>query len=211
MTLKTILRKTSTTTILFTCFSMWGSDKKMLEVPLIWKPASILQEYGVSSGNIAQLDGIKIAFIPFTDSRPEKTIIGENREKNEARIVTTNANVAEFVTEHFKDTFKSLGLSIVEKPEEAKLTLTGAIQKFKVLERDTYIADVRILMSIRSGDTVLWQGTATGRAIRFGRSYKLENYYETLSDSLLEAIARLTNDQVFIQVLAGKVTLVPIP
>jgi hypothetical protein len=33
----------------------------------------------------------------------------------------------------------------------------------------------------------LWSGVAPGEASRFGRSYLLENYYEILSDALVNA------------------------
>ncbi len=34
----------------------------------------------------------------------------------------------------------------------------------------------------------LWSGLATGDASRFGRSYRLENYYETLSDAVVNTV-----------------------
>jgi len=42
----------------------------------------------------------------------------------------------------------------------------------------------------RKGNTG-WLSVASGAAKRWGRSYKAENYYEVLSDSLLEAVFKL--------------------
>jgi len=48
----------------------------------------------------------------------------------------------------------------------------------------------------------LWSGTTGGTATRFGRSYKANNYYETLSDSLIEATYSLITNRSFHDALA---------
>jgi hypothetical protein len=72
------------------------------------------------------------------------------------------------------------------------------------------MGEFRAMLQVHSGDKLLWKGLAVGRATRFGRSYKLENYHEVLSDSLVEAVSRLLSDQVFVSVLAGKAMVVPV-
>ena len=45
---------------------------------------------------------------------------------------------------------------------------------------------------------------ASGTSSRWGRSYKAENYYETISDSLLEATTNAIQDEGFRKGLASK-------
>jgi len=42
-----------------------------------------------------------------------------------------------------------------------------------------------------------WSGAAAGGTERFGRSYKAENYYETLSDAVLRATQNLLANSAF--------------
>jgi hypothetical protein len=55
----------------------------------------------------------------------------------------------------------------------------------------------------RDGQT-LWSGNASGEATRFGRSYKLENYYEVLSDAVVNTVSSMLQSAEFQQALAGK-------
>lgn len=183
--------------------------ENMTNVHLIWKPTSTVLDYGVQPINLMQFEGIKIAVLPFTDSRADKALMGENRESAAVKTVTTQDNVAAFATEHAIEILKGLAFPISEDAAQARFTLTGEIIKFNVVERETYQGEVRIKLSILSGNQLVWKGLIMGRASRFGRSYKLENYFEVLSDSLLEAVARMAMDETFLQVLAGKATVVP--
>ena len=44
---------------------------------------------------------------------------------------------------------------------------------------------------------------ASGGSKRFGRSYKAENYYETLSDSVVEAVYKMLSSSEFMAALRG--------
>jgi hypothetical protein len=55
-------------------------------------------------------------------------------------------------------------------------------------EKTKYNAEVEFDVVVKDGaGKQLWSGSASGSATRFGRSYKADNYYEVLSDSLLQA------------------------
>ena len=54
----------------------------------------------------------------------------------------------------------------------------------------------------RSGKT-LWSGSASGDATRFGRSYKLENYMEVLSDAVVNAASSMLQSAEFQKALSG--------
>ena len=58
-------------------------------------------------------------------------------------------------------------------------------------------------------ETEIW--LAAGENTRFGRSYKLENYHETLSDILIDAIGRLLSDRDFMAALAATPAPAPVP
>ena len=53
------------------------------------------------------------------------------------------------------------------------------------------------------GET-LWSGLASGDASRFGRSYKLENYYEGLSDALVNTVSSMLQSAEFQKALSGR-------
>jgi hypothetical protein len=186
----------------------WAS-KPMVDVPLTWRPTSTIQDFKLQPINLTQLRGVQILNQPFTNACPDKTLIGENREDRTLKTIRTNGDVAAFATDHTKDILKGLGFPFTDKPEQANAILSGELFSFGVVERDTYVGDVRIRLTIRRGGEVVWEGLALGQATRFSQSYKLENYYEVLTDSLLEAIARMGASQTFLDGLSGKATVVP--
>lgn len=176
----------------------------MTGAPLLWRPTSTVQELGLPPINIMQFEGTHIALLPFTDTRSDKTQIGENQEKAASRVVTTKEDVAAFVASHTKDVLAGLGLPLTSETALATTTLTAEILNFGVVEKDMYMGDVRLKVTVRKGEKTLWAGMAMGTSKRWGRSFKLENYHETLSDALLDAIAHLCKDPDFIKSLAGK-------
>ena len=54
----------------------------------------------------------------------------------------------------------------------------------------------------RDGQT-LWSGLASGEAKRFGRSYKIENYYEVLSDALVNTVSSMLQSAEFQKALSA--------
>ena len=166
----------------------------MTGAPLLWRPTSTVQELGLPPINIMQFEGTHIALLPFSDTRTDKTQIGENQEKAAPRVVTTKDDVAAFAASHTKDVLAGLGLPLTPNAAEATTTLGGEIIAFGVVEKDMYMGDVRIKVTVRRGDKTLWAGMAMGTSKRWGRSFKLENYHETLSDALLDAVAHLCKD-----------------
>ncbi len=53
---------------------------------------------------------------------------------------------------------------------------------------------------------MLWSGTASGDATRFGRSYKLENYYEVLSDAIVNTVSSMLQSVPFQKALSDSPT-----
>lgn len=168
-------------------------------IPLVWKPTTNL----VPSGTI-DLTGRKTARlrIEVTDNRADAGLIGRNSEKLPPRRVTTPDNVAAFVGEHMKQIIA--GTSVAEIDDASRVILKVEIQQFLVEETEIYNGDVRLKVTLVNGnDSPLWTGITGGTSIRFGRSFSAENYYETLSDSLIDAVHHLIQSTTFRAALAG--------
>lgn len=180
---------------LFCCvISACASNKKLEGIPLVWKPKVSLATSGAVETSAFSQQSITIA--PFQDRRPNPELIGENRESKTPLVVTTSDNVAAFVTRKIADLLAQSGLDVVDSG--GGLVMRGEVISFFVTETNTYVGDVRVRLSVRAPrDRVVWQGIVGGTADHFGRSYRDENYYETLSDSLVHLVENLLRDPDF--------------
>jgi hypothetical protein len=174
---------------------------KLEGIPLVWKPTTNLATVGAI--DLTGLTNVKVQVARLGDKRDDPGLIGQNREKQPPRKVTTPDDVAGFVTDHMKSLMKGAGLNLVDSGGNA--TVKGEILQFFVAETDTYKGDVRIHVSVtNAAGKVMWNGVIGGSSTRFGRSYKDENYYETLSDSLIEATYNLLKTPGFHDALVRK-------
>jgi hypothetical protein len=174
---------------------------KLEGIPLVWKSTTNVATLGAV--DLTGLTNVKVRVARLGDKRDAPGLIGENREKQPPRKVTTPDDVAGFVTDHVKSLMKGAGLSVVDSGSSA--TVKGEILQFFVAETDTYKGDVRIHFSvINAAGKVMWNGVVGGSSTRFGRSYKDENYYETLSDSLIDATYNLLKTPGFHDALVRK-------
>jgi hypothetical protein len=179
--------------------TVFGAKKLLANIPLVWKPTE-QKKMGVVS--LSGLETVKLRLAAFTDNRADKTKIGENNEDDTPKPVTTSGNVAEFCREHVARTIGGSGISVVEEGEN--FVLAGDVLEFMVLETDNYRGEVRLKVTLHQGDRAVWTGLVSGTNKRFGRSYKAENYYETISDSLLDAANQLVTSAEFRQKLGAK-------
>jgi len=172
----------------------------LANIPLNWTPTSTFASMGTIdlSGNIVSTS---IHFDPLVDARQNPTLIAENREKaNKFRQVTTTADVAAFVTNHVKESLHGAGLNIVDGA--ADVTISGELRQFFVTETSTYKGEISIVIHAKnSAGKEVWTGVVGGDAERFGRSYKADNYYETMSDMVLRASYNLVGNQGFREAL----------
>lgn len=162
-----------------------SSKTRLLEhIPLEWQPTSDLR-----LGTV-QMTAAAITIGPFVDVRDNKESIGENREDDVSKPVTTKDDVGAFVSTHFRELFDQAGIKTVDS--SGSVTIKGEVKKFFVREEATYKSSVEIHLVIvdQNGKTV-WSGLASGDAKRFGRSYKAENYYEVLSDALVNTVSSM--------------------
>lgn len=175
------------------------AQKTLEGIPLVWKPTN---RKGAGVVNLGELVDVKIQVQGFVDTRDAKAKFGESQEDKVPKPVTTSGNVAEFCTENFRKALKDHGLTVV--PTGGDAVVAGEILEFMVIETNTYKGEVRLKLTVSRGGKTTWAGVASGTSSRWGRSYKAENYYETISDSLLEATTKAIQDEGFRKALAAK-------
>jgi hypothetical protein len=165
-------------------------------VPLQWRPTSELRL------GTAQMSQARIQFLPFQDLRSNKEAIGQNLEDDKPKPVTTTDDVGAFVGTHMRELFEHAGLKTVDS--DGDVTIKGEITQFYVTETNTYRSEVGVHLTVsdRAGKT-LWAGLASGDAQRFGRSYKLENYSEVLSDGVVNTVSSMLDSAQFQGALSG--------
>ena len=185
--------------ILLLTFALGAQARTALleHVPLRWRATSDLK---LGTLEMAQTP---IQVEPFQDGRANPEAIGENREDDVPKPVTTNDDVGAFVSKHLRDLLDKGGLKTVDG--DGAVIIKGEVKQFFVRETSTYKSTVAIHLTVmgRDGQT-LWSGTASGDATRFGRSYKLENYYEVLSDALVNTVSSMLQSPEFQKALSGR-------
>jgi hypothetical protein len=188
-------KPTSTTTAAATP----ANKDKLENSPLVWKPTTNIASVG--SVDLTGLANTKLQVANVVDGRQNRALLGQNKEKSTPRIITTPDDVPAFVTGHMKEIISATGITVADSAPTR--ILKTELKQFYVEETDTYKGDVRMVVTLTdaSGKS-LWNGTTGGSATRFGRSYKAENYYETLSDSLIEAVFNLVRNPGFHDALA---------
>jgi Uncharacterized lipoprotein len=166
-------------------------------VPLEWKPTSELRLGAM------QMPQTPIQFETFKDVREKPELIGENREDDKPKPVTTRDDVGVFVSTHMRELFNRAGLDTVDS--NGAVTVKGEIREFFVRETSTYKAEVAVHLTVLGRDgATLWSGTASGDASRFGRSYRRENYYEVLSDAVVNTTSSMLQSTEFQRALAQR-------
>lgn len=185
--------------------ALYGCGSLHSDIPLVWKPSGDLSDSGAEtlSETTNSLSTHRYKIMKFTDVRKNKKEIAKNIENKKEKLVTTRDDVADWCTSKFKDILNQRGLSVVE--DNASVIITGEILQFYVIEGEKYKGDVRVKISAENASgKILWQGILIGNDTRFGRSYKLDNYYETLSDAYLGAVKGLLKNAEFNMALSNK-------
>src|SRR6266850_3610450 len=182
-------------------FARADAADKLEGVPLTWKPTAPMSER--TPVDLKGLEGIKLQIDPFTDKREDPAFIGRNVVTVPLRKVTTNEDVARFVTYQVKLLLSGLGLKVVESGGD--VILKGEIRNFFAEEASRYNAEVELQATFTDANgKILWAVAATGTSSRFGLAYKADNYYEVLSDALIGATHELVRNPGFRKALTGK-------
>jgi hypothetical protein len=169
----------------------------LVNVPLEWKPTSDLRL------GSTQMTAATVQFEPFKDVRDMPQKIGENREDDKPKPVTTQDDVGAFVSKHMRELFTKAGIKTVDAGGD--VIVRGEVRQFFVRETHTYQGEVAVHLTVVGKDgATLYSGVAPGDASRFGRSYLLENYYEVLSDALVNATSSTLQSAEFQKALSGR-------
>lgn len=167
-------------------------------IPLLWEPTAP-PDFG--SINLQFASDTAIRFQTFRDTRNHPQLIAENHEDPTPKTVTTAGYVGVFVTDHVRQILDRAGLRTVDSGGD--VVLSGEVRQFFVEETSTYKGTVSLQLTLTSAaGTVLWQGSSSGTAEHFGRSYSSENYYQTLSDAVVNAATALVENAQFRDALA---------
>lgn len=177
-------------------FGVQAHAALLLNVPLKWRPTSELR-LGTQEMSPAQ-----VQFDVFRDLRPDKQAIGQNLEDQQPKPVTTTDDVGSYVSTHMRELFDRAGLKTVDS--NGTVIIKGDVTQFFVRETSLYRSAVAVHLTVVGADgKVRWSGTASGEAKRFGRSYKLENYYEVLSDAIVNTVSSMLQSAQFQRALSG--------
>ncbi len=170
--------------LLTTSLGVYAKTRLLEHVPLQWRATSELK---LGTMTMSQAP---IQFETFRDVRDNKEAIGENREDETPKPVTTTDDVGAFVSTHMRELFDHAGLKTVDT--NGSVIIKGEVTQFFVRETSTYKSAVAVHLTVVGADgKTLWSGLASGEATRFGRSYKLENYYEVLSDATVNTVSSM--------------------
>ena len=173
---------------------------RLENIALVWKPTTDTAKLRVM--DLTAMTNTKVQINKLSDKRPNPGYIGENSEEQPIRKVSTPDDVAGFVTEHMKRLTASAGIPVVDSGGTA--IVNGELLQFFTQETDTYRGDVQMKITVTdTAGKVRWTGMTSGGSTRFGRSYKAENYYESLSDALIEAMYNLLQNADFRKALAS--------
>lgn len=189
--------------VLAACISLgsFGAADKLEGIPLAWSPTSPMSER--APVDVKGLEGIKLQIDPFTDNREDPAFIGRNMNSVPMRKVTTNEDVARFVTYQVKLLMSALGLKVVESGGD--VILKGEVRRYFADETNRYNAEVELQAVFNDpGGKFLWAVVTTGTSSRFGMAYKAANYHEVLSDALIGATHQLVHNPGFRKVLTEK-------
>jgi len=175
----------------------YATTQLLEHVPLRWKPTS---EPRLGAMQMSQTP---IQFETFQDVRDNKDAIGENLEDDKPRPVTTTDDVGAFVSSHMRELFDHAGLKTVDS--NGTITIRGEVRQFFVRETTTYKSAVAVHLTVVGHDgRTLWSGLASGDATRFGRSYNLEDYYEVLSDAIVNTVSSMLQSADVRKALSGR-------
>jgi hypothetical protein len=172
------------------CTEAFARGDDLANIALQWTPSVTIADMGPLDVDGA-LRITPIHFEAFTDQRQNPSLVGENREDAaKVRPVTTSTSVPTYLSTHMSELARASSLYVTDTPNA--LHLTAEVRRFLITETDSYRGQFSLLFHLRDGKgKEVWSGTISGGALNFGRSYKADNYNETLSNMVVQATYNL--------------------
>jgi hypothetical protein len=178
-------------------------DKPLTDIPLVWAPSNSIADFDPKP-DLSSIMDVKLQIDKFKDVRDNPSAIGENREDaDKPKPVTTKDDVGAWVSDNLNKVLQTAGMNVVKSGGD--VVLDGEVRALFSTETGRYSTDVtlRITAKNAAGKT-LWSGIALGHDSHFGRSYKAENYYQNLSDGVMDALQNLLNNKDFMTAIKPK-------
>jgi hypothetical protein len=167
-----------------------GCASELTNQKMYWKATNDAKDFNL--GNLAKH---KFKVEKFQDARKTdpRNKIAENTENPTPKIVTIDTNdVGPFVTTNVAQVLSRAGLEVVENGQD--YVITGTIKDLFSDESNIYKGTATIKYEVKKGDKVVWSDVKSGSSKRFGRSYKMENYMESISDAIVDSLMKFLND-----------------
>jgi len=187
---------------------MWG---RTANVHLSWQPTDTIKLPAVvtippgapvaAGPMMSKMARIEVR--PFTDTRKNPQRIGENLEGTHLGCiypVTTTDDVAAWTTDRIRYVLGQLGFQVVGSGGD--VAISGELRRFFVTEDSVYHGELGMRIDVTKVGAAVWSGVVSGNNTRFGRSYKIVNYQETLSDSIVDAVGHLVADSDFVRAVS---------
>lgn len=174
----------------------------LTDIPLRWAPSTSIADMDDPKPDLRPIMDVQFQIEKFTDARQDHTAIGENREdEGRPKPVTTKDDVGQWVSDGVRTELSKAGLDVVTSG--GKVILGGEVRQLFSTETGVYRTDVAVRLNAHTPDgKVIWSGIMLGHDTHFGHSYKAENYYQNLSDAVLDALHNLLTDKDFIAAMA---------
>ena len=169
--------------------------RTLTDIPLVWMP----DKFSSAKLSVQRLPDFKntvFNVMQFSDEREDTSLIGENVERPDKRLVTVDESVSKWCQDKLLLLLKEGTLTVNNSNYD--IAIKGRIKKFFILEGGSYNATIAINFQALSKDgDILWEGTKKGAANNWGNSYKAINYYECISNAYLDIINNLFTDTSF--------------
>jgi hypothetical protein len=151
---------------------------------------------------------VKIQIADTEDKRgdAERRSIGRNVEDGgNIPVFGTGGSVAGFVNKVLQQEVKAARLSVTDDMALITRRLASDVQTFEVIEGSSYKGNVQLNFRVvdQTGKTLL-ERSYSGSSGNHGRSKSAENYQETFSDAVKEAVDKMLADPDFAAALVDE-------
>jgi hypothetical protein len=183
--------------VLFVAAALTGGavpQQKPLVVPLKWTP---IPKENLRPPTIDITGGLlTVRFEPVADKREQGRQIGENTEGKTPVPIVTDSNVATFLDQCITGQMRALGLSVVKDKPERVVALE--LIDLWASESSGYRCTIRLKVQVRTADgQEIWTGLVGGTGENYGRSLRVANYQETISNAILDWVYALAREPKF--------------
>jgi len=164
--------------------------KGAIDLPLDYRPTNTERP----SLDITGMSAVTLSVGGVADERGKGSVVGINVEDDAHDEVVAKNSVTDFVSGVVSKEIRTLGVKIGGGGGKE---LVVAIQELWVEESSIYKGQAQLRFTLTSGGKELWAGVVSGSSTRWGRSRSRDNYNEVLSDSLMDAVMRLLENEAF--------------